>query len=140
MPTIRQKNLAEEIVANAKRPKRKQKNKKEMLVSAGYDVTTAEKTPGRTLEQAGVKEALREYGLNEELITKALVADIKAKPKRREKELRLGAEILGMKHDDKRPPQQNNIFIFNDERAAKIARRVIGGTTTGSTPSEESPS
>ena len=41
--------------------------------------------------------AVAKYGLTEGLITKALVSDIKGKPKKRVEELKLGAEILGIR-------------------------------------------
>lgn len=97
MPTQLQKNLAEEIVKNYKLPPRERKNKGELLESAGYSIVTAEASPGRTLEQKGVKEVLAQFGLTEGLIIKALVEDIASKPQRRIQELNLGAEILNMK-------------------------------------------
>lgn len=95
MSTILQENLASEIIkAKGK------KNKKELLVSAGYDLTTAEASPGRTIQQKGVKKELAKYGLTDKLITGSLVADIKKKPQKRLGELSLGADILGMKGND----------------------------------------
>jgi len=138
MPTLRQKTLAEAIVANKKLPPRQRKNKKELVVSSGYGVVTGDKHAGEVIAQKGVKDALREFGLTEELITTSLVADIKAKPKKRERELKLGAEILGMTESEKnKPNQQNNFFIFNDERATKIARRIVGGASTDNQSSQE---
>ena len=92
MSTILQENLASEIIkAKGK------KNKKELLVSAGYDLTTAEASPGRTIQQKGVKKELAKYGLTDKLITSSLVIDIKKKPQKRLGELNLGADILGLK-------------------------------------------
>ena len=99
MSTLLQQDLAEAIVINRKLPRDKRKNKKELLVSVGYATKTATQVPTRTLEQKGVKDALREWGLTEELITTALVFDIVNKPKSRVKELGLGAEILNMKKE-----------------------------------------
>ena len=101
MATDRQRDLAEAIVVNRKLPRDKRKNKKELLVSNGYSPKTAGAIPSTILESKGVKDVLREYGLTEELITTALVEDIKAKPKNRKPELQLGAEILGMKNEEK---------------------------------------
>jgi hypothetical protein len=100
MATDLQRDLAEAIVENTKKPRYKRKNKKELLVSVGYDEITAEKAPKRTLEAKGVKDALREFGLTEELITTALVHDIEEKPKNRLGEMRLAAEILGMNESE----------------------------------------
>lgn len=134
MPTLKQKQLAEAIVANKKLPKDKRKNKKDLVVSGGYSEVTASNKAGEILESKGVKEALREFGLTEELITKALVDDIQNKPRKRERELKLGAEILGMTEPDSGRKTQNNFFIFNDERAAKIARRIVGRTAVDNQP------
>lgn len=101
MSTDLQRDLAEAIVINAKKPRAKRKNKKEMLVSVGYKTSVAETKPKDIIEAKGVKDALREFGLTEELITTALVADIQAKPKSRVKELGLGADILGMRKEEK---------------------------------------
>ena len=75
MATLLQKNLAQEIVTDAKRRKqgKKSKNGKELLVSAGYDLTTAEASPGRTIKQKGVKEELKKLGFSEEGAKKVVV-------------------------------------------------------------------
>lgn len=61
-----------------------------------YSPRTAQ-TPKKLTESKGFKELMGEYGLTEGLITRALVSDIKAKPRKRFLELSLGAEILSMK-------------------------------------------
>ena len=97
MATILQENLASEIIkAKGK------KNKKELLVSAGYGLTTAEASPGRTIQQKGVKKELAKYGLTDKLITTSLVKDIKDNPGKRVPELKLGADILGLRENDKK--------------------------------------
>jgi hypothetical protein len=140
MATLLQENLADAIVKNSKAPIHKRKNKKELLVSVGYKQTVAEKKPQEIIEQKGVRESLVKYGLTEGLITRALVHDIKKKPKSRVKELALGADILGMrnKDGDKGGNTFNILNVFNDERASKIARRIIGGVSTDSQSSEKS--
>lgn len=123
MATDLQRDLAEAIVANAKLPRDKRKNKKELLVSAGYSPTTAEATPSKIMEQKGVKESLESFGLTEGLITKALVEDINKKPQKRERELSLGAEILGMKKQQ----EGNNktlILVVTGESAQRYAGRI----------------
>ncbi len=72
------------------------------MVGAGYSVNTAN-TPQKLTESLGYKELLIEYGLTEGLIARALVADIEQKPQDRVAELRLAAEIIGMKTDKERP-------------------------------------
>lgn len=111
MATDLQKELAEAIVKNTKRPRNKRKNKGELLESIGYAATTAKHIPKQIIESKGVKEALKGYGLTEELITTALVFDIENKPKARVKELNLGAEILGMKKEQENVNQTNVFFM-----------------------------
>jgi hypothetical protein len=93
-----------------------------MLVNVGYSRNIAEQ-PSRILEAPGFKQALAEFGLTEELITSALVSDIKGKPAKRHQELKLGAEILGMvKREEKQNPEQRNTynFIFNADVQDKV--------------------
>ena len=110
MATDLQRDLAEAIVINKKLSRDKRKNKKELLVSMGYSTSTAESIPNKIIESKGVKDALKEWGLTEELITTSLVFDIENKPKGRVKELSLGAEILGMKEGDNKG---GKILIIN---------------------------
>lgn len=110
MSTDLQEDLAEAIVKNHSLPKYKRKNKKELLVSVGYAKTTAEKQPSVIIDSKGVQESLSKRGLDRELITSALVFDIENKPKRRERELRLGAEILGLTEHNERV---NKTLIIN---------------------------
>ena len=70
----------------------------EVMVRSGYSVETA-KTPQKLTESKGFNEEMAKYGLTEELISSALVEDIKAKPKQRKPELELGAKILRMTDD-----------------------------------------
>lgn len=107
MATDLQVNLAEAIVKNSQLPIHKRKNKKDLLVSVGYKQSVAETKPKEIIEQKGVREALARFGLTEGLITRALVFDIKAKPKSRVKELALGADILGMRNKEDDKPKGN---------------------------------
>ena len=66
------------------------------LREANYAPSVIRK-PKQVTESEGYKEALREYGLTEELVASALVEDIEKKPQNRTSELNLGADILGMK-------------------------------------------
>ncbi len=78
MATLLQKNLAKAIVENASAKRRK--NKKELLVLAGYDETTAESIPGIIMEQVGVKQELMALGFNENS-AKQVVQEIMLNPK-----------------------------------------------------------
>ncbi len=104
MPTTKQENLAKLRVENPTLEKGK-------LVELGGYSPAIIKTPAKALESKGYKEALRELGLTEELISKSLVQDIKRKPKKRIAELRLGAEILGM--TENKDAQGNKTLIIN---------------------------
>lgn len=88
-----------------------------LLENVGYTQAVA-KTPNRVLESPGFKESLAEFGLTEELITSALVSDIKTKPEKRVQELKLGAEILGMVKREEKPVDNSKTtynFIFSPE-------------------------
>lgn len=94
MATVKQKKAALEtleVVRNGKSA-----TKGEILRNADYSKNISEQ-PSRVLESKGYKEELAKYGLTEELISTALVDDIKAKPKKRLGELSLAADLLGMK-------------------------------------------
>lgn len=96
MSTALQEDLAEAIVRNKSLPRYKRKNKQDLVVSVGYSAKVASKKASEIINAKGVQESLSKTGLTRELITQALVYDIENKPKRREREIRLGAEILGM--------------------------------------------
>lgn len=92
MPTIRQKTAIQKMVENGG-------NATKAMREAGYsDAST--NNPSSLTQSKGYKEILKECGLTEELVIKSLVADIKAKPQNRTRELHLGAEILNMKKRD----------------------------------------
>lgn len=93
MATIRQKKAVDNLVEN-------RGNVSLAMKDAGYDLTTA-KNPKNLTESKGFQELMAEYGLTKGLITRALVDDINAKPKHRILELSLGADILGMKKQDR---------------------------------------
>lgn len=73
MPTLKQRALAKAIVENA--ASGKVKTAGELLEIAGYDKTTALSSPGRTIEQVGVQQALEEYGFTEDN-AKSVVGEI----------------------------------------------------------------
>ena len=89
MATPRQKIAVDNLVENGGIISR-------AMIDAGYSKATA-KTPQKLTESKGFKELMKEYGLTEGLIARALVEDIEKKPQNRIGELKLGSEILGMK-------------------------------------------
>lgn len=119
-PSPKQRRLAKIDLEN--RQKAAPSPMKDLLIETGYSELTA-KTPKTITDTPGYKQALRELGLTEELITSSLVDDIKAKPKLRIQELKLGADILGMvkREDDSPPPSGNTYnFLFSAETQAEI--------------------
>lgn len=119
-PTQRQRKAARALINNLQVDKPKTMG--EILENSGYSEKTA-LTPKTVTELPGFKQALRELGLTEELITSSLVQDIKAKPEKRIQELKLGAEILGMvKREDEVPKGINNTynFLFSEETQKQI--------------------
>lgn len=108
MPTIRQRKALDRIVEN-------HGNVSKSMREAGYPYATA-KNPKNLTESQGFRELLEEYGLNEGLITKSLVEDIKKKEQNRLGELRLGSEILGMteKESTKQIPNINIINFYGE--------------------------
>ena len=121
MATQLQEDLAEALVKNKSLPKHKRKNKRDLLVSIGYAPSTAKKEAKVILESKGVQEAIQKQGLTESFIKDCLVYDIENKPKRRERELRLGAEILGITEHDKSAKNQTLIVIVSNETASRYA-------------------
>ena len=69
------------------------------------------RNPKVLTESKGYKELLKSYGLTEELVSLALVEDIKGKPSKRVAELSLASDILGMKNKDTNEGDKTNIFI-----------------------------
>ena len=119
-PTPRQKKGAKALMDNLLKDKPESVGM--VLKSVGYG-TGLQNQPKRVLQSERFKTALEEYGLTEELITTALVDDIKAKPKARVKELGLGADILGMrKREEPDKPKPTNVynFIFNEQFKEKV--------------------
>lgn len=109
-PTPKQILAAKTIVENL------QKDSPEdlgvILENIGYSKSIA-LNPQMVTESIGFKKALRDLGLTEQFITSSLVDDIKAKPADRLGELKLGAEILGMKSDEEKPKEKGtNVYNF----------------------------
>lgn len=109
----------------------KGRNGKKISVSAtmrevGYSEVTATH-PDKLTKSQGFIELCDELGLTDSFLTKALVADIKAKPKKREKELRLAFQVRGRLKENEEKGTTNNIFINNltVEQRQRVARRII---------------
>ena len=108
MSTLKQKNLAELVLDN---PSLMRKGSKGKLVEMGRYSKAVQQQPSKVLESKGFKQELAKFGLTEELITTALVSDIESKPKKRVRELELGADILSMRKREE--GNKNSVFIVN---------------------------
>lgn len=75
MSTILQQELAREIIRNTKRPIHKRKNKKELVVSSGYDETSADKHSKSIIESKGTTRELKKLGFDTDS-AKSVIKDI----------------------------------------------------------------
>lgn len=134
MATEMQKKALEHLVASGRTKKRVIKS--QVLREVGYSEDVAMQ-PQKVFESKGFLELADELGLTDTFLTQALVADIKKKPGKREKELRLAYQVRGRLKDDK--GGGGNTFNFNYFDANKlrnIARAYQSGDTdeSGETP------
>lgn len=107
MPTLKQRRAVEKLTEN-------HGNVSRAMLDVGYLPNTAKK-PSNLTDSKGFKEVCEEVGLTDMLLTKALVEDIKGKPKRRFSELNLGFEVLGLKkqNDGNVPASSFIVAILN---------------------------
>lgn len=137
-PTIKQIKAVEAIVENGG-------NVSKAMRKVGYSKAMSG-NPQRLTRSKGFIQLAKECGLTETFLTRALVADIKAKKKNRKAELELGFKVLGRLKDNGDTPPANiiNLNFFNADQLRKIAARTIDGDTesaaepTGLRDSDES--
>ncbi len=103
MTTQRQKNLAKAMVENLKA--KKPKNKKELVVSSGYGITTAEKQVPAVFEQKGVIEELEKLGFSEEN-AKSVVGNILSDEDAKSRDRLTAADMTFKVHGTYAPVQQ----------------------------------
>lgn len=118
MATQKQKKLAKAIVENATVDK--PKTMKELVVSSGYDITTAEKQVPAILELKGIKEELAKLGFDESN-AKRVVGQILNDG---EDQNRLKAADLIFKVQGSYAPDKSinvNVSVIDDETVSKIA-------------------
>jgi hypothetical protein len=128
MPTILQKNLANEIIENTKR--KKPKNKKEMLVSVGYAQSVAGAKANEIIEQKGVIEALEELGFNENTakkVVKEIMLNEKTDPNTKLKATDQVFKVMGSYKEGDKGNTFNFINVISREQKERIARRLIDG-------------
>lgn len=117
MPTIKQKLAVQKIVEN-------HGNISKSMREVGYSENSA-KNPKNLTESKGFHELCDELGLTDELLTSALVEDIKAKKGNRKAELELGFKVRGRMNDSEERGDTMNILI-GDSVIDAIAK-VYGG-------------
>lgn len=135
-PTKFQRAVAANVVEKGLSPHK-------AILEAGGAEATAHNSHKITA-QSGFKLALAEYGLTEELVTTALVSDIKDKPKNRVQELSLASKILGMvKTEAPQAPITNTYNLFYQpqfqERVKAFETDVKDLIAYGNTQASETP-
>lgn len=128
MTTIRQKAALEKLVEIGGHSVSKAMRESQFP----YSPKTA-KNPKKLTDSKGFKEEMERYGLTKGFITKALVNDIKRKPKKRFLELSLGADILGMKKRiEPGEDARIQIIILSSEVAERHGIRIASGAEADS--------
>lgn len=110
MPTIKQKLAFDKVVEN-------RGNVSRAMIDVGYDLTTA-KNPKNLTDSKGWNELCIENGLTEDFLVKALVSDIKKKPKNRKAELELGFKVVG-RLNEKPEGNKTLVLIVSGESASR---------------------
>lgn len=130
MPTRLQENLAEEIIKDTKR-KGKPRNKKELVVSSGYSVESANSSAHIIIEQKGVQEALAARGFSLERakeVVGEILDDNKAQNKDRLKAADMVMKVHGAYAPEATVVQGNTYNIFMNpqvrEATAEFERRM----------------
>lgn len=130
MATDLQRDLAKAVINNRLKPRDKRKNKRDLTVSVGYSLETAESKAGLVIAQKGVQDAIKEIaaeqGLTEDFIKRALLDDIEKKPQKRVEELKLGASILGMTEHEKKGTDKTLVVIIAGESAQRYGISTAG--------------
>ena|SRR3990167_7704264 len=121
-PTIKQRKAFGNVVGNGG-------NVTRAMIDAKYSIATAN-TPQKLTESKGWEELCNEYGLTEDFLVKALVNDIKKKPKNRKAELELGFKVIGKLSDKEPKGNQTNIIFMPIEIIDKY--KLLDATSQGS--------
>lgn len=91
----------------------KPKTKGELLELAGYDKTTAEATPGRTIEAAGVQEALAVRGFTLDN-AKKVVSEIMLNEDAKDRDRLTAADMTIKVHGGYAPEKKLNVNLNAD--------------------------
>lgn len=130
MATEMQEKALDAVVEAGRTKKRIIKG--QVLRSVGYSEAVATQ-PDKVFKSKGFLDLCDELGLTEDLLTTALVDDIKSKPKNRKAELELGFKVRGLLKERDNGGTTNNIIVFGNEQSELVARRLLAR----SQPSEE---
>lgn len=130
MATKLQQKALEHLVVIGRTKKRIIKS--QVLREVGYSEDVAMQ-PDKVFKAKGFLQLADELGLTEDFLTKALVADIKGKPKKRTKELELGFKVRGMLKDNNGGGNTYNFAFLTEEQQQRIARRLQIGDTASET-------
>ena len=103
MPTIKQQLALKKTMENGG-------NITKAMREVGYSEATIN-SPSNLSKSAGFLALLKASGLDEELVTTALVEDIRMKPQNRARELTLASELLGMKYKGQEIEEDKNITV-----------------------------
>ena len=126
MSTLKQKNLARGIVENMKA--KPIKTAAELLVSVGYDETTATAMPHRTIQQKGVQEELKKLGFDEEK-AKEVVGEIMLSEDEEARDRLKAAEMVFKVFGSFAPEKRMNMNIQVKEispRLKDLAKKLNG--------------
>lgn len=124
MATLKQKNLAKGIIENM--TGKPVKTAAELLVSVGYDETTATAMPHRTIAQKGVQEELKKLGFDEEK-AKEVVGQIMLSEDEEAKDRLKAAEMVFKVFGSFAPEKRMNMNIQvkePSERLQKLAKKL----------------
>lgn len=125
MPTTKQKIVIGKILENPS------KSLYFSMRAAGYAHNTAIAPTKNLLGRQSFKDLAEAAGLTELFLIDALVADVKAKPGKRHKEIELGFKVLGtLQPSDAPGASQYNTFIQNNrmDPSAPTARALAEKT------------
>lgn len=128
MATLLQKNLAKNIVENAKA--KKPKNKEQLVISSGYAVKTAEGHAPDIMEQKGVKEELKALGFDPEN-AKRKVGRILDSDKSQDKDVLKAADMVFKVHGTYAPEKSIVGTFALRELTDEELRSLAAGSTEG---------
>ncbi len=125
MATDLQRDLAEAIVLNVRKPRKARKNKTELLESIGYSKKTASHEQRIIIEGKGVQEELKKLGFDSDN-AKRVVGEILNRDKAKDSDRLKAAEQVFKVNSDYAPEKSINLNIKGDatENQIELAKRL----------------